>query len=147
MPKTGAAANWKRRLRTIVHQPGREEVETFLRTTVSPALNEVVDELRAQNLDARLIGGDGGRTGVEVRHGSEQDFHYIIRPRPYEPPSFVFGETRAARAEVLKYYRAEVHFREGGQNYDIMGLTKEEVISDVLDQYERHMHFLYTVRE
>jgi choline/carnitine/betaine transport len=145
-PKTGAATTWQRRLRTIVHHPKREEVEAFLASTAKPAFAQVVAELKKQNLDAHLMTGDGGRIGVEVRHGSEQDFIYLVRPRPYEPPSFILGETRSARAEALKYYRAEVHFREGSQNYDIMGWTTDEVIHDVLDQYERHIHFLQTVR-
>jgi len=142
----GAAANWQRRLRAIVHQPKREEVEAFLTSVAQPAFAQVVAELKKQNLDAHLISDSGGRIGVEVGHGSEQDFVYVVRPRPYEPPSFILGETRPERAEALKYFRAEVHFREGGQNYDIMGWSSEEVIHDVLDQYERHMHFLQTVR-
>ena len=44
------------------------------------------------------------------------------------------------------YYGAEVHLREGGQDYDIMGWNKEQIISDILDQYERHLHFLHLVR-
>lgn len=36
--------------------------------------------------------------------------------------------------------------RQGGQNYEIIGWKKEEVIHDVLDQYYRHMQFLDAVR-
>ena len=46
-----------------------------------------------------------------------------------------------------KYYRAEVHLTEGGQHYDIMGYTKEEIIADVLSQYDKHMQFLHFVSE
>ncbi|MDT0993041.1 hypothetical protein, partial [Pseudomonas aeruginosa] len=45
-----------------------------------------------------------------------------------------------------KYFRAEVHLQEGGQDYDIMGWSRDGVIGDILDQYERHMHFLHVVR-
>ena len=48
--------------------------------------------------------------------------------------------------EERKYFRAEVHLMEGGQDYDIMGWSREEVIDDILDQYEQHMHFLHVVR-
>ena len=83
---------------------------------------------------------------MEVRHGSEIDFYYSVRARPYEPPAFVMSDTRARQAEALKYYRAEVHLREGGQDYDIMGWREETVINDVLDHYGRHLHFLAAVR-
>jgi choline/glycine/proline betaine transport protein len=39
-----------------------------------------------------------------------------------------------------------VFLSEGGQDYDLMGFTREQVISDVLDQYEKHMHFLHMLR-
>ncbi|MNV94388.1 High-affinity choline transport protein [compost metagenome] len=45
-----------------------------------------------------------------------------------------------------RYYRAEVHLSEGSQDYDLMGYTKEQIINDILDQYERHMQFLHLVR-
>ena len=55
-------------------------------------------------------------------------------------------DTHASRAKALEYYRAEVHLREGGQDYDLIGWSVQDIIGDVLDQYERHMHFLQTVR-
>jgi choline/glycine/proline betaine transport protein len=44
------------------------------------------------------------------------------------------------------FYRAEVHLAEGGQDYDIMGWTREQVVLDILNQYEDHLHFLHTLR-
>jgi choline/glycine/proline betaine transport protein len=141
-----AATGWQSRLRSLIHQPGRAEVGRFLNDVVKPALTEVADELRGQKLDALVGDDDKGRVWVEVRHGEEIDFFYSVHPRPYDPPSFVLRDTRASRAQALKYYRAEVHLREGGQDYDIMGWSRGDVINDVLDQYERHMHFLSAVR-
>jgi choline/glycine/proline betaine transport protein len=36
----------------------------------------------------------------------------------------------------------EVHLGEGSQGYDLTGYTKEQVIADVLNQYERHLEYL-----
>jgi len=38
-----------------------------------------------------------------------------------------------------------VYLREGGQDYDVMGWSREDVIGDILDQYERHLHYLHVV--
>ena len=43
------------------------------------------------------------------------------------------------------YYRAEVHFFEGGQDYDVMGWSQEQIVLDVLQRYEAHLHFLHSV--
>ncbi|SEP96547.1 choline/glycine/proline betaine transport protein [Ectothiorhodospira magna] len=137
---------WQSRLRAIVHQPRRNEVLRYIQEAVKPALEAVAEELRKQNLDAQTGLGEDGRCWVEVRHGDEIDFFYSVRPRAYEPPTFVMRDTRAQRAEALKYYHAEVHLSEGGQDYDVMGWSKDAIINDVLEHYERHMHFLSAVR-
>ncbi len=48
-------------------------------------------------------------------------------------------------SDARKYFRAEVYLREGGQDYDVMGWSREDVIGDILDQYERHLHYLHVV--
>ena len=40
----------------------------------------------------------------------------------------------------------EVFALEGSHGYDLMGYTKEQVITDVLDHYERHLQFLHLNR-
>ena len=35
---------------------------------------------------------------------------------------------------------------DGSQNYDLVGYSKEQIINDILDQYERHMQYLHLVR-
>jgi choline/glycine/proline betaine transport protein len=147
LPTVTAAggSHWRQRIGNLIHQPTRGEVLAFLEATAKPALAEVASELRRQGLDART-GAAEGRCWVEVGHGEEIDFLYAVRARAFDPPAFVLRDARASRQEQLKYYRAEVYLREGRQGYDLMGLGQAEVIHDVLDQYERHMHFLDTVR-
>jgi choline/glycine/proline betaine transport protein len=143
MPKgLMGGGSWQQRLRTIVHQPSRDEVRDFLRATVRPAFEAVVEELRRQERSAHIAEGEDGRIWIDIPHGSEEGFYYLVRPRAYEPPAFLLRDTNKARMEKHKSYRAEVHFKEGGQDYDIMGWSRDEVIHDVLDQYERHLHYL-----
>ncbi|KAB7988583.1 hypothetical protein GCL01_26020 [Klebsiella pneumoniae] len=56
---------------------------------------------------------------------------------------------RVSRRDKEDYdhcHRAEVYLKEGGQNYDVMGWNQEQLINDILDQYEKHLHFLHLVR-
>ena len=48
---------------------------------------------------------------------------------------------------ALREVHLEVHLAEGGQDYDVMGWSQEQIIVDILNQYEDHLHFLHTVRE
>ncbi len=137
--------DWRDRVRALVHQPRRREVRDFLQQTVKPALQDVANELRKRNLDVAVETAEDDGVSLRVAHGKEIDFLYAVRPRPYEPPSFMLGDPRR-RNDDSRFFRAEVFLRESGQDYDVMGWGKEELIYDVLDQYQRHIHFLDNIR-
>ncbi len=138
--------SWKKRLKTLIHQPRKTEVEKFIQETVKSALSDVMQELKKKDIDARVQEGEDGRIWMEVMHGEEIDFFYSVRPRQHTPPSFALRDTKKDRAEKLRFYRAEVHLSEGGQDYDVMNWTREQIITDVLDHYEKHLQFLNVVR-
>ncbi len=142
----GGGGDWKARLRALAHHPLQKEVLTFLQAQVRPAFEDVATELRKQGLEVAVEDGDDGRVWLRVGHGEEMDFFYSVRPVSYEPPSFMFEDPRRRKKDDDRFYRAEVHLREGGQDYDVMGWRKDELIHDVLDQYQRHIHFLNVVR-
>ncbi|MTI12815.1 BCCT family transporter [Sansalvadorimonas verongulae] len=141
-------SSWQNRLYNVVNFPERKSVTHFMRQTVVPAMEAVARELQEQGVrasvdvteDARV----GGKPALQVSHGDEQDFLYRVKPRAFMQPSFVVDDEDD---DESKYYRAEVFLGEGGQDYDIMGWTKEQVIGDIIDQYEKHMHFLHRVRD
>jgi choline/glycine/proline betaine transport protein len=39
------------------------------------------------------------------------------------------------------FHRAEVHLHQGGQDYDVMGWSREQIIHDALGHFERHQQF------
>lgn len=138
---------WQRRLRNMVMFPRRSHVERFITETVLPAFEDVAEELRKQGYRVEVSRGDDERIQLSVAHGEETDFSYQIRPRAFAQPSFAFRDTTSDDSpEGRKYFRAEVYLREGGQDYDVMGWSRDEVIGDLLDQYEKHMHYLHVVR-
>jgi choline/glycine/proline betaine transport protein len=146
MPSGAGGGDWRARLRALTHHPQRREVLAFLQQQVTPALAEVAAELGKRGLQVQVQGGEDGRAWLQVGHGEEMDFFYSVRPQAYEPPTFMFEDPRRKRSDDDRYFRAEVHLREGGQDYVVMGWRKDELIHDVLDQYQRHMHFLDVVR-
>lgn len=141
-----STGGWQRRLRSMVMFPRRSHVNRFIDEVVLPSFEEIAVELRKQGYAVEVISGDDKRTKLEVQHNQEVNFVYEIHPRAYVQPDFVIPDDDEEDREERKYFRAEVHLLEGGQDYDIMGWSREEVIDDILDQYEQHMHFLHVVR-
>ena len=137
--------SWERRLRNMVMMPRRAHVLRFIADVVRPALEDVADELRKQGYAVQVREDeDEGGAILEVSHGEHLDFSYAVQPQAFVRPSLTPDE--AADEDERKYFRAEVHLREGGQDYDIMGWSRDAVIGDILDQYERHRHYLHMVR-
>ncbi|MGM0422061.1 MAG: BCCT family transporter [Pseudomonadota bacterium] len=146
LPIEGTAMAWQDRLRTIIAHPDRKKVQGFLKTTALPAFEKVAEEIRRKSsLDAEIT-HDENHVKLEVLHGEEQDFVYGIHIREYQKPAFAFGGVNKKRDDQEKYCHAEVHLREGGQHYDVHAYTEDQIISDILSQYERHLHFLHIIR-
>ncbi|GAB0150200.1 MULTISPECIES: choline BCCT transporter BetT [Marichromatium] len=140
---------WKERLSRIVHFPSRQFVEQFLHETVEPAMAEVSQALNQRGLDTELSHDtEDHRLCLQVKHGNEMDFFYMVNLIGSAKPVFALGQSGniAAHHENERYYRAEVFLREGGQEYDLVGYSKAQVINDILNQYERHMQFLHLDR-
>ncbi|HHW2022133.1 TPA: choline BCCT transporter BetT [Pseudomonas aeruginosa] len=141
------SGGWKRRLSQAVHFPSRDEVYRFMNDVVRPAISEVSEVFREKGLavDAQLDPGNASLS-LEIGHGEQHRFLYQVLMRGYFTPSFARAGMGGLHLKNRRYFRAEVHLAEGSQDYDLIGYTKEQIINDMLDQYERHLQFLHLVR-
>lgn len=135
-----SAETWQQRLRNMVLMPRRRHVERFIEEVVRGAMEDVRDELAKQGYDAMITEGDDGMLTLTVSHGEHLDFTYSVFPIEVYRPSLTREEIE--NDDTSRYFRAEVHLGEGGQDYDVMGWSRDQIIGDILDQYERHRHYL-----
>lgn len=146
LPAQGSNA-WRERLQLIVNFPDKNAVQTFLDNIAQKACEDVAQELNNNGIKAEVNNPKTGRIELTVYHGEEIDFTYGIAAIAHVRPAFIKNATALDEMdETQKYYRAEVYLLEGGQDYDIMGWSKEGVINDIVMQYNRHMHFLHSLR-
>ncbi|BBU87188.1 choline transporter [Escherichia coli] len=140
---------WQRRLRNIAYLPKRSLVKRFMDDVIQPAMTLVQEELNKQGTISHISDAVDDRIRLEVDLGNDQlNFIYEVRLRGYISPTFALAamDNDEQQTEQHRYYRAEVYLKEGGQNYDVMGWNQEQLINDILDQYEKHLHFLHLVR-
>ncbi|MCU1723301.1 MULTISPECIES: choline transporter BetT [Pseudomonas] len=138
---------WRKRLSQAVHFPSRDEVYRFMDDVVRPAIAEVTEVYAEKGLNV-ITQEDPSHDNVSLKigHGEEQPFIYQVQMRGYFTPSFALAGLGTQEQKNRRYYRAEVHLSEGSQDYDLMGYSKEQIINDILDQYERHLQYLHLVR-
>lgn len=141
----GTEASWKQRLKALLSFPDKKQVTGFIADVVRPALDKVATEIKATDCEARVEVASEG-TELRILHGEEMDFLYSIHVRELKGPDFGYLPADAEASAPDRYYRAEVHLLEGSQHYDVYGFSQEQLIHDILNQYDKHMHFLNIAR-
>jgi len=135
---------WKKRLAGIVNYPEKDAVELFIKDTALTAMIRVAKGLQAQSWPAEVhYDEEHRRAYLEVIVPEQLDFLYEIRLRDYLRPAFAHPEVEETAADDSYYYRAEVFLRRGGQAYDVYGYDQQELIGDILDHFEKYLHFLH----
>lgn len=140
-PLVPGPGGWRGRLDLLLKHPDDDEVKRFQREVVLPALREFSRALRDHGVSVQvkddLRRADSVR--LEVATEGEGEFVYeVISRRHVGTPG---GEASGEAGDNGEYHRAEVHLFQGGQDYDVMGWTREQIIHDALGHYERHLQF------
>ncbi|MGD8175287.1 BCCT family transporter [Marinimicrobium sp. ARAG 43.8] len=140
---TSGRSLWRRRLAGLVSFPQKDEVWDFMVSTVSKAMHRVERELNKQGWEAAVhLDEEHDRLWLEVIKEDQVDFIYEIRLIDHALPDYAYPEMPRGESSDAFYYRAEVFLRRGGQSYDIYGFDQQDIITDILDQFEKHLHFL-----
>ncbi|VEA72663.1 Glycine betaine transporter BetP [Serratia rubidaea] len=141
--------NWKQRLSRVMNYPGTKYTQKMLDRVCRPAMQEVARELELRGAKVEFSEVPPAEEErlphleLLVHLGEEQNFIYQIWPRRYSVPGFTYR----ARSGKSHYYRLETFLMEGTRGNDLMDYSKEQVIGDILDQYEKHLNFLHIHRE
>lgn len=140
--------NWRHRLSRSMSYANANQAEEFITSVAEPAITDVTAELRSNGADAHQGTGTVDGVGVSyvdmrVTFSGEREFKYQVYPVVYDVPSY---SVRSQPGDAT-YFRVEVFSVTGSQGYDLMGYTKEQLITDILDHYERHMEFLHIARD
>lgn len=127
--------SWKQRLGQMLTHPSLRHLER----TVTPALDDVAAEFRNQGyaVERETVRTASGNEGplLRVSMAGTHAFHYQVAIVEAPVPTFSGRMPRGANI----YYRLEVLTQTGSGGYDLMGLTRQQVIDDVLERYEAHL--------
>jgi choline/glycine/proline betaine transport protein len=144
--QTANTDGWQDRLKSIVDFPSKRRVEKYINEIGLSAFTSVKKELEKSDIQAEMTEVENG---IMLTIAQEEDlaFSYAIQPKKHQQPEFAYDDDNNADAEKENvYYRAEVHLSEGGQDYCVMGWSKDALINDVVDQYHKHLYFLHSMR-
>lgn len=131
--------HWKQRLDQILHQPTEYDVKLFIDRLVQPALEEVAVEMRNKGCVVELRREADGACALVMPQTSLRDFVYGVRPVSRPLAAFALNAADLPASERRHTWAPVTFFADGRSGYTIEYLRREEVIADVLRQYERYL--------
>jgi len=132
--------SWQKRLKNIISYPSKSKAVEFFDKNLKQSLESVKDEFIKQSIEADLK-VERNSIKLNIHKSDEMDFIYEVRLREYKTPTI-----SAIESDDDIYFKAEVFLKDGSQNYDIFNFSKDEIISDILAQYQRYTHFLEKIQ-
>lgn len=134
--------HWKSRLEKILSQSKRADVRGFLDDIAQSAFNELVIEFEKYGLTAKveMIAGKNPKVEFIVMKENLRNFLYGIECKSRELSALVVEDDSMPNIDSERIYEPITYFIDGREGYDVQYMTKDELIADVLKQYERYIN-------
>ncbi|MDI6400789.1 hypothetical protein QLX67_02190 [Balneolaceae bacterium ANBcel3] len=132
--------DFHKKLRKKAEPEAKLKVRRFLTDIVEPAFEEVAEELKEYGRDIDI---EIDKTSITMRvyfEGNEE-FFFSVRSRPYRKKDFSFP-VLPLRDDKGESYRAEVYLKDGPLYHDVTNYSKEQIITEFLHEYKRHMQWI-----
>lgn len=142
-------ARWKERLSTMLKQSQEHDVHSFLKYTALPAMRELSMEMsQGYGLSAEV---NTALTDIEpslelvIKKSTMRDFVYGIKSVRYEIAEQLVQESKLPHIRRNTSYAPVTYFSDGRTGYDVQYMTREELIADILKNYERYLSLMENV--
>lgn len=136
---------WRQQLRKIITAGSMADYENFLKHIVDPAFEELTAEFGRNGITARVeTHNEMGNISRElvVESGRFTDFRYGAGCKENNISDSVVGSLSFPTINTEQSYEPFCYFSDGRGGYSIKYMKKEELIIDVLRQYERYMRMV-----
>lgn len=144
--RTGDGGDWEKRLDRANSWPNDAEVNEYVLTVAKPALEEVALALDKRGYHTTLLLADASdanakQLDLSVDFEKEATFRYQLYPVVERTPDY------APDTLLAHYYRLEVFGANGSLGFDVYGYTKDQLIGNVLDLFDRHLEYLHMQKD
>ncbi|MEE3609630.1 BCCT family transporter [Avibacterium paragallinarum] len=140
---------WRERLGQMLNQTQEKDILKFLNRTALPAMRELRQELvNVHNLNVEVVQAlDSDEPSVEliIKKESMRDFMYGVKSVSHEIASQLVDDENLPHIQHSVTYQPMTYFADGRTGYDVQYMTRNELIADILRQYERYLSLLEDV--
>ncbi|MGM5631772.1 BCCT family transporter [Apibacter raozihei] len=132
-------SNWKNRLEQILTFSKKKDVKTFFQDVVFVAFTEFKNQLSDNNIEAVINKKETPDLSIElvITHDKFKNFVYGVSAEPQVISDSMIKENNAPDVQKGTMFVPITYFSDGRRGHDIQYMTKNEIIADILREYER----------
>lgn len=134
-------SHWTERLKQILTFSQKTDIQRFFSEKVHPAFRELSEELSKHGIIAEIRLGKRGQLSMELLIVHEQiwSFCYGVTTEKRIISDYLIDEDNTPDAASNQQFIPLTYYSDGRTGNDIQYLSKEEIIADVLREYERYI--------
>ncbi|NBI13219.1 BCCT family transporter [[Haemophilus] felis] len=138
--------SWKERLGQMLSQTQEKDIVKFLKRTALPAMGELRQELiNVHNLSVEVVQNfeqEEPSVEIHIKKDSMRDFVYGIKSVGHNIAEHLIKDEALPHIQHDMTYQPITYFFDGRTGYDVQYMSKNELIADILKQYERYLSLL-----
>lgn len=144
---------WRERLSQMMSQTQEKDVRRFFRQTALPAMQTLQRELSdtyglSTDVHHRLeLDAEEPSVELVIRKETLRDFIYGIKCVQHQVSERMISDELLPHIQNEISYETITYFGDGRDGYDVRYMDRDELIADILKQYERYLNLLDGVGE
>jgi len=142
--RTWDGRHWRERLQQILTFSQKQDVLRFFSEKVRPAFEELKTEFARNGIDAHIAEGLHGKFSIELTIPYKQmwNFRYGVAAEKRSVSDYLVEDDNTPDVETGIQYIPVTYYSDGRTGNDIQYLSRDEIIADVLREYERYLSII-----
>lgn len=134
-------SHWHEHLAQILTFSQKNDIKHFFEDKVRPAFEELLEEFEERDIHAQILTGKAGKLSIELQIPYQQiwNFRYGVTIEFQQISDYLIDEDNTPDIDANNHYLPVTYYNDGRAGNDIQYLNKEEIIADVLREYERYI--------
>ncbi|MCR5248583.1 MAG: BCCT family transporter [Paludibacteraceae bacterium] len=136
--------HWQDRLQQILKFSQKQDIQRFFSDKIRPAFENLKIELAKNDINAHIVEGRYGKFSIELNIPYDQilNFCYGVVAEKRTVSDYLIEEDNIPDVETGYQYVPVTYFSDGRAGNDIQYLSRDEIIADVLREYERYLSII-----
>ncbi len=136
--------HWRERLQLILTFSQKQDILRFFDSKVRPAFIELQKELKQNGVDAHIEEKHEGKLTIELIIPYDQiwNFRYGVAAEKRTVSDYLIEDDNTPEVETGVQYVPVTYYSDGRMGNDIQYLSRDEIIADVLREYERYLSII-----